>query len=107
MRILRPLLVAPRTIAYREQDIELTPDTVLVRHVCTAPSQGTGIHRYRHTFLTGTARVGGIRVSQALADHSDKQTTMRYVHSSTEEMRNAANNTDYAEAFVNEMRASS
>ena len=47
MKVMRPWLVAPRTIEYREQEINLTPDTVLVRHVCTAPSQGTGIHRYR------------------------------------------------------------
>ena len=47
MKVSRPWLVAPRAIEYREQEIELTPDTVLVRHVCTSPSQGTGIHRYR------------------------------------------------------------
>ena len=47
MKVACPWLVAPRTIEYREQEINLTPDTVLVRHVCTAPSQGTGIHRYR------------------------------------------------------------
>src|SRR5262249_10282649 len=28
-------------------EIELTPETVLVRHVCTAPSTGTAIYRYR------------------------------------------------------------
>lgn len=47
MKIKRPWLVGPRTIEYREEEIELTADRVLVRHVCTAPSQGTGIHRYR------------------------------------------------------------
>ncbi len=47
MKVKRPWLVAPRTIEYREEEITLTPDTVLVRHVCTAPSQGTAIHRYR------------------------------------------------------------
>ncbi len=47
MKVIRPWLVAPRTIEYREQEIHLTPETVLVRHVCTAPSQGTAIHRYR------------------------------------------------------------
>ena len=47
MKTMRPWLVAPRTIEYREHEIDLTPDTVLIRHVCTAPSQGTGIHRYR------------------------------------------------------------
>jgi threonine dehydrogenase-like Zn-dependent dehydrogenase len=44
---MRPWLVAPRIIEYREQEIDLTPDTLMVRHVCTAPSQGTAIHRYR------------------------------------------------------------
>ena len=47
MKVMRPWLVAPGTIEYREQEIQLTPETVLVRHVCTAPSQGTAIHRYR------------------------------------------------------------
>lgn len=47
MKVMRPWLVAPRTIEYREQEINLTSDTVMVRHMCTAPSQGTGIHRYR------------------------------------------------------------
>ena len=47
MKVMRPWLVAPRTIEYREQEIHLTPDALLVRHVCTAPSQGTAIHRYR------------------------------------------------------------
>lgn len=47
MKVMRPWLVAPGTIEYREQEIRLTPETVLVRHVCTAPSQGTAIHRYR------------------------------------------------------------
>ena len=47
MKVIRPWLVAPGTIEYREQEIHLTPDTVRVRHVCTAPSQGTAIHRYR------------------------------------------------------------
>jgi len=47
MKVMRPWLVAPRTIEYRQQEINLTPDTILVRHVCTAPSQGTAIHRYR------------------------------------------------------------
>ena len=47
MKVMRPWLVAPRTIEYVEQEINLTPDTVLLRHICTAPSQGTGIHRYR------------------------------------------------------------
>lgn len=47
MKVKRPWLVAPRTVEYREEEIHLTPDTVLVRHVCTAPSQGTAIHRYR------------------------------------------------------------
>ena len=47
MKVLRPWLVAPHTIEYRELEIHLTPETVLVRHVCTAPSQGTAIHRYR------------------------------------------------------------
>lgn len=47
MRVRRPWLVAPRTIEYREEEIELTPETVLVRHVCTAPSTGTAIYRYR------------------------------------------------------------
>jgi L-iditol 2-dehydrogenase len=44
---MRPWLVAPRTIEYRQKEINLTSDTLLLRHVCTAPSQGTGIHRYR------------------------------------------------------------
>ncbi len=47
MKVRRPWLVAPRTIEYREEEIELTSDTVLVRHVCTAPSTGTAIYRYR------------------------------------------------------------
>ena len=47
MKVMRPWLVAPRKIEYREQEIHLTPDTLMVRHVCTAPSQGTAIHRYR------------------------------------------------------------
>ena len=47
MKVMRPWLVAPHTIEYREQEIHLTSETVLVRHVCTAPSQGTAIHRYR------------------------------------------------------------
>ena len=46
MKVMRPSLVAPRTIEYREQEIHLTPNTVLVKHVCTAPSQGTAVHRY-------------------------------------------------------------
>ncbi|HIO67496.1 MAG TPA: zinc-binding alcohol dehydrogenase [Flavobacteriales bacterium] len=46
MKVMRPWLVAPRTIEYREQEIHLTPNTVLVKHVCTAPSQGTAVHRY-------------------------------------------------------------
>ena len=47
MKVMRPWLVAPRTIEYREEEIEMTPASLLVRHVCTAPSQGTAIHRYR------------------------------------------------------------
>ena len=31
MKVMRPWLVAPRTIEYREQEINLTPDTVLGR----------------------------------------------------------------------------
>jgi threonine dehydrogenase-like Zn-dependent dehydrogenase len=47
MKVMRPWLVAPRTVEYREEEITLTRSTLLVRHVCTAPSQGTAIHRYR------------------------------------------------------------
>lgn len=47
MKIARPWLVAPKKIEYREQEINLTPDTAIIRHICTAPSQGTAIHRYR------------------------------------------------------------
>lgn len=47
MKVMRPWLVASRKIEYREQEINLTSDAVMVRHVCTAPSQGTAIHRYR------------------------------------------------------------
>lgn len=51
MKVQRPWLVNVREIEWREEEIQLTPDKVLVRHVCTAPSLGTALHMYRGEHL--------------------------------------------------------
>lgn len=51
MKALRPWLVDVRQIEYREEEIVLESTQVLVRHVCTAPSQGTALHMYRGDHL--------------------------------------------------------
>lgn len=51
MKALVPWLVDVRTIEYREQELTLQPGKVLVKHVCTAPSQGTALHMYRGEHL--------------------------------------------------------
>ena len=51
MKVRVPYLGDVRKIEYREQEINMKPDRVLVRHVCTAPSQGTALHMYRGEHL--------------------------------------------------------
>jgi threonine dehydrogenase-like Zn-dependent dehydrogenase len=51
MRTRVPWLTDVRTIEYREQELTLGPAQVLVKHVCTAPSQGTALHMYRGDHL--------------------------------------------------------
>lgn len=46
-----PQLADVRAISHREQDVRLTPDRVLVKHVATAPSIGTALHMYRGEHL--------------------------------------------------------
>jgi threonine dehydrogenase-like Zn-dependent dehydrogenase len=51
MKTLVPWLVDVRRIEYREQEIEFGSDQILVKHVCSAPSQGTALHMYRGEHL--------------------------------------------------------
>jgi L-iditol 2-dehydrogenase len=53
----RPWLVDVRQIEYREQALDMGRDQVLLKHVCTAPSQGTALHMYRGDHLL----VDGVR----------------------------------------------
>jgi len=46
-----------------------------------------GVHIFRHTFLTGTSKVSNARIAQQLANHSNAQTTQRYIHTTAEERR--------------------
>ena len=51
MKVMVPRLAGVRNIEYYEREISLTPDTILVRHICTGPSQGTALHLYRGEHL--------------------------------------------------------
>lgn len=57
----------------------------------------TGVHIFRHTFLTGTSKVSNVKVAQALANHSSSSTTKKYIHSTSDERKQAVNNTSWAE----------
>ena len=57
IQVKRPWLTNVRQIEYREQALTLGRDQVLVRHICTAPSQGTALHMYRGDHLL----VDGVR----------------------------------------------
>ncbi len=59
----------------------------------------TGVHILRHTFLTGAKNVGGLKVAQTLANHSNPETTKGYVHSTAEEIREVTNSMEWAKVL--------
>jgi site-specific recombinase XerD len=59
-----------------------------------------GVHIFRHTFLTGSAKASDLRTAQALANHHDVATTMGYVHSTSDERINVVNSTEWASGMV-------
>ena len=48
MQIRKPRLAGEKQIEWVEEDVELLPDSVVVRHRCTCPSIGTALHLYRN-----------------------------------------------------------
>lgn len=59
----------------------------------------TGVHRFRHTFLSDTQR-GGAALARDLAGHSSVTITNNYLHSSAEERAAAVNSIRYAELLA-------
>jgi threonine dehydrogenase-like Zn-dependent dehydrogenase len=51
MKVSVPWLVQTRMLEYREQELTMGRDMVLLKHVCSAPSQGTALHMYRGEHL--------------------------------------------------------
>lgn len=74
------------TLSRRQKELDLT----------------TGVHILRHTFLTGAKNVGGLKVAQGLANHTDEQTTRGYIHTTAEQRREVANNVEWAKMLDGE-----
>lgn len=55
----------------------------------------TGLHRFRHTFLSDTQR-GGAALARDLGGHSSVRITNTYLHSTSEERTKAVNSVGYA-----------
>ena len=51
MKVMVPCLAGVKKIEFYAREIAMKPDKVLLRHVCTAPSQGTALHLYRGEHL--------------------------------------------------------
>lgn len=51
MKIMVPRLAGVRKIGFYEREMTMSPDKVLVRHICSAPNQGTALHVYRGDHL--------------------------------------------------------
>lgn len=62
----------------------------------TAAQTESGVHIFRHTFLTGTSKTSNIRVAQLLANHRDENTTRGYIHTTSDERKQAVNSTSWA-----------
>ena len=60
----------------------------------------SGIHIFRHTFLTGTSKVSNDKIAQSLANHTTLVTTQKYIHSTNDERLAAVNGTSWAERMV-------
>ena len=52
MKVMVPCLAGVKKIESCAREIAMRPDKVLLRHVCTAPSQGTALHLYRGEHLS-------------------------------------------------------
>ena len=64
------------------------------RRLCTAAGidlDGLCLHSIRHTYATGSFEASGfnVKVVQKLLCHSNAATTMRYIHTSEQELRSA------------------
>lgn len=63
----------------------------------------TGIHIFRHTFLTGAKKASDLKTAQLLANHRSSKTTEGYVHTSADERKQAVEGTSLAAAMRNAM----
>lgn len=57
----------------------------------------TGVHIFRHTFLSSVDQLGGAAIARDLAGHSSITITDTYLHTSPEERKEAVKRTAFAD----------